>query len=389
MDFPRQERGTVWRVGRVALLLVLLTVSLAHPGGAAFAQATALALNSAQGPVGTSVVATASGFAPGDTLSLFLFPMTEPVATATADASGGAQIPFAVPSLEAGAHLANVQSAAARSADATFTITAAEALALSPAQGPVGTSVAATASGFAPGDTLSLFVFPMTEPVATATADASGGAQIPFAVPNLAVGAHEANLQSAAGATASATLTITAAEALALSPAHGPVGTSVTATASGFAPGDTLSLFVFPMTEPVATATADASGGAHIPFAVPNLAVGAHEANLQSAAGATASATLTITAAEALALSPAQGPVGTSVVATASGFAPGATLSLFVFPMTKPLATATADASGGARIPFTVPDYIDAGGRQVWVGSPSGAHADTTFTITPAEALAP
>ncbi|MBV9327278.1 MAG: hypothetical protein JO352_26315, partial [Chloroflexi bacterium] len=55
-------------------------------------------------------------------------------------------------------------------------------------------------------------------------------------------------------------------------------------------------------------------------------------------------------------------------------------LSLFVFPITQPTATAAADASGNARITFTVPN-VDNGGHQVSVQSPSGASANATFTV--------
>src|SRR5215813_5070778 len=121
-----------------------------RPGGTALAQPgcigapmCAVSLNPAQGPVGTSVVATASGFAPGDTLSLYFDPIITPQTTATADANGGARIPFNVPNLPGigtGARTVTVQGTPSQitTSGVTFTITAAAALELNPAQGPVG-----------------------------------------------------------------------------------------------------------------------------------------------------------------------------------------------------------------------------------------------------------
>jgi hypothetical protein len=201
MDFPRQGRVTGRHVSRVASLLVLLVLGLACPGGAALAQPAALSLNPAQGPPGTNVVATASGFTPGDTLTLIWSGNGAFLTNAMADANGNATIQITIPNSGNGQSQVQVQSRFGQTASATFTITAAQpaALALSPAQGPVGTSVTATASGFAPGDMLSLFVFPMTEPVATATADASGGARIPFAVPSVEAGGHDVSVQGRSG----------------------------------------------------------------------------------------------------------------------------------------------------------------------------------------------
>jgi hypothetical protein len=78
-------------------------------------------------------------------------------------------------------------------------------LSLDPAQAPAGTNVVATVSGFPAGDVLSLFVFPITEPVATATADANGGARIPFTLPNVEAGAYDVGVQGRSGATSSTT----------------------------------------------------------------------------------------------------------------------------------------------------------------------------------------
>ncbi|MBV9603150.1 MAG: hypothetical protein JOZ87_40790 [Chloroflexi bacterium] len=310
-------------MSRIALMLVLLVSGVASPGGTALGQvAPAMSLNPAQGAVGTSVTATASGFAPGEMLSVFVFPMTEPVTTATADANGGARIAFTVPNLgpaAAGAHQVSVQGSSGTAASATFTVTGgsqpvAPAMSLSPTQGAVGTSVTATASGFAAGETLSLFVFPVgglapQQPLATATADANGGARIAFTVPNVEAGGQQVLVASPSGASASATFTVTGgsqpiAPALSLNPTQGAVGVSVTATASGFAPGEMLSLYVFPMTELVTTATADANGGARIAFTVPNLgpaAAGAHQVSVQGSSGTAADATFTVTTAGATA----------------------------------------------------------------------------------------
>jgi len=163
MDFARHGRVTVRHAGSVASMLLLFAVCLARPGGMAFAQpAAAVSLNPAQGRVGTNVVATASGFTPGDTLTLIWSGNGAFLANAMADANGNATIQITIPDSNNGQFQVQVQSRFGQAASATFTVTTAQAAALSlnPAQAAVGTNIVATASGFAPGEMLSLFVFP-------------------------------------------------------------------------------------------------------------------------------------------------------------------------------------------------------------------------------------
>jgi hypothetical protein len=156
---------------------------------------------------------------------------------------------------------------------ATATPTPGPGLSLSPSQGAPGTSVTSTASGFQPGETVDLD-FNGTALGDTGTADTEGKINLSFTVPNLAPGQYSVTAHGqTSNFSASSTFTINQSGAgLSLSATEAAPSTSVTATANGFQPGETVQLNFNGAS--VGTATTNTNGSATITFNVPNLGPG-------------------------------------------------------------------------------------------------------------------
>lgn len=82
-----------------------------------------------------------------------------------------------------------------------------------------------------------------------------------------------------------------------------------------------------------------------------------------------------------LAIQPAEGPVGTQISATATGFDPGATVE-FVFHA-RPLAQSVADANGAASATFKVPKEMPDGPWTITAHQQQSVKSDDAlFTVT-------
>src|SRR5690348_17350574 len=146
------------------------------------------------------------------------------------------------------------------------------ALSLSDSSGQAGSTVTANGVGFRPSETVNVTF--NGQGVGQPTVADNGTFSLSFTVPNLAPATYGVlAVGRASGATASATFRIRLGTAsLTYDPAQAAPGTSVTATGTGFQPGETVQLsFNGPV---VGTGTADTSGNVTIAFTMPNLAPG-------------------------------------------------------------------------------------------------------------------
>jgi hypothetical protein len=254
------------------------------------------------------------------------------------------------------------------------TASPAPALTLSTQQGPPGTSVAATGTNFAAGDTVQL-QFNGTQ-VDSRQADTTGLVNFQFSVPQLANGQYQVVATGRTRGTASVSFTISGTS-LSLSSQEGPPGTSVTATGSGFQPGETVQVFF--NGAQVATPVADTTGLFRATFTIPSLPNGNYQADAKGqSSGDTASAPFTVGGAS-VSLSASSGPAGTNVTATGSGFAPGASVRvLFADSLVD---TQTADTNGSVTSNFAIPRVV-VGNYLVVMSVQNGPTATAAFTVT-------
>ena len=161
-----------------------------------------LTLSTQQGPPGTSVGATGTNFAAGDTVQL-LFNGAQ-VDSQQADTTGLVNFEFSVPQLANGQYPVLATGRTRGSASVNFTISG-TSLALSSQQGPPGTSVTATGTGFQPGEIGAGLLQRSTG--RHAAADTTGTFKSTFTIPTLANGNYQVDAKGqTSGDTASATV---------------------------------------------------------------------------------------------------------------------------------------------------------------------------------------
>jgi hypothetical protein len=295
-----------------AVVVVTATPTSTSTGPTA-TPAPALTLSTQQGPPGTSVAATGTNFAPGDTVQLQF--NGAQVDSRQADTTGAVNFQFSVPQLANGQYPVVATGRTRGTASVNFTISG-TSLSLSSQEGPPGTSVTATGTGFQPGETVQVFF--NGAQVGTPVADTTGSFRATFTIPTLPNGNYQADAKGqSSGDTASAPFTVGGASVV-LSVTSGPVGTNVTATGSGFAPG--ASVHVLFADSVVDTQTADTNGGVTSNFAIPRVVVGNYLVVMSVLNGPTATAVFTVTAQPGTPT-----PVATTTVTTTITPTPGPT----------------------------------------------------------------
>ncbi|HEY1296681.1 MAG TPA: hypothetical protein VGJ60_26690, partial [Chloroflexota bacterium] len=227
-----------------------------------------------------------------------------------ADTTGLVNFQFTVPQLANGQYQVLATGKTRGSASVTYTISG-TSLSLSAQQGPPGTSITATGTGFQPGETVQVFF--NGAQVGTPVADTAGTFKSTFNIPTIANGKYQVDAKGqTSGNTASAPFTVGGAN-VALSTDSGAVGASVTATGTGFAPGDSVRL-VFAGSL-VSTQNADTTGSVTFNFTIPRVVPGLYLVVMSGGSGATASATFTVTSVPQTPVaspSPTPGPTQTA-----------------------------------------------------------------------------
>jgi hypothetical protein len=296
----------------------------------------ALALTPAQGGPATQGTATATGFGACGPMSY-----TWDDGPLQPSPVGGLVVNFTVPKdAAAGAHTVKARCGDS-AAPATFTVVPAPipvtppdnppenpALALMPAQGGPATQGTATATGFGACGPMSY-----TWDDGPLQPSPVGGLVVNFTVPkDAAAGAHTVKARCG-GSSAPATFTVVSAPkpALTLDTGHGPGGSHLTASGTGFACGDGNVQLLWDRDTPLA----DASSGmfSAVPLTIPSDAsTGGHTvvascehhpdiADSQRFTVTSATTPVTTTGPAALTLQPASGHPGDQLRATGDGFA--------------------------------------------------------------------
>jgi len=174
-----------------------------------------------------------------------------------------------------------------------------------------------------------------------------------------------------------------------LTPDDGPVGQSVTVTATGFA-GESIMSAKF---DGAATTTAPTvvettvAGAATFAMLIPTATAGAHMVTISDGVN---SVNVPFTIIPKVTISPMKGPVGTAATVTGSGFAAGYTVSVYVGG--KPLGSALSDSTGAVTVAGAIPT-LDAGAQAVTgqdlAGYSTTVATQAAFTVTPTLILTP
>lgn len=250
---------------------------------------------------------------------------------------------------------------------------------LTPSSGPMGITVTVTCSSLTPGGTVAIGDLEIggagwNDKAIEIT---TGGALTPttLKVPNtLTVGDNTALLTDSGGLQASGIYTVTQ-PTVAITPATGPAGSSVTAQGAGWVPSSAIQLNFAgaPM-----TVYADNNGNIAAALVVPAVAAGQYYLTAQDILGNAAVAAGFIVPGAAITVDPVSGSIGGELTISGSGFQgySGVTIKIGTYkypitPLTSPL--------GAFQVTITVPGV--APGSQVITAEDGVGTQATTFFI--------
>jgi hypothetical protein len=345
---------------------VVVTVNALSSNGLNFAVTPGITtLSPSSGPVGTSVTMTGTNFGTSQGISTVTFAGT--VATPTSWSNTSIVVP--APGLIAGSVSVVVTVNGATSNPATYTFTPGVA-SVAPASGPVGASVTITGSDFGAVQGSSTVTFGGLSVTPSSWSDNSISVNVPS---SLGVG-NVPLVVTVNGVSGNGNFTVTPG-ITSLTPSSGPVGSSLTIVGTNF--GSTQGTSSVTIGGLVATTTSWNAGS--IAVAVPNgLATG--NASVVVTVGGFSSPSVNFGVKPGItSLTPASGPVGTSITIAGTSF--GATQGASTVSVGGVVATPTSWSSGSIAVP--VPPTLGLGAAPVIVTVGGSSSASVNFNITP------
>jgi hypothetical protein len=269
-----------------------------------------------------------------------------------------------------------------RLASATLTVASSTAtLTLAPATASQGSVITATASGFAPGESVA---FAGLGFVGSVTADSNGVASssntLNGNVPDSSYLIEATGRTTGMVATANVQVIEPGEGTMTLSPASTPAGRSVSVSTSGFQAGESVTVY-----GPASTSLATADDTGQVTCTIPvdqSTRLGFY---LVSAAGVRSgrltTSTLTVTASNAaVTVSPIAASAGSSITIAGTGFQPGEKVAV---SGPRVSTSAVADTSGAFSLPATLIGTLpDATYTVEAVGTTSRLEVTTTIAVS-------
>jgi hypothetical protein len=314
----------------------------------------ALTVAPSQGPIGSSVVVKGTGFSVSTPLASLSFDSVTisscSTGSLTTNGTGGFSCKFAVPPGTSGTTV-RAYDAGGQSAVQSFTVTT-PAITATPVQGPQGATVTVAGTGFTISAPLASLVFDGVTISSCSsgvlTTDSSGAFSCLFAVPSGTSGTT-VRATDTGGQVADATFTVTT-PAINVAPGHGPVGSPVTISGTGFSVSTPLASLSFDglmiSSCPIrGSLTTTATGMFSCSIAVPSGTSGT-TVRATDVGGQFATGSFQVTT-EAITIAPSMGPVGATFQVTATGFTASASAKVtFNSATVSPIGCTVGSVSG-------------------------------------------
>lgn len=355
-----------------------------------------------QGPVGSPVTITGSGFSVSSALSSLTFDGVDVLSCSSGGLSttptGAFSCSTSVPEGTSGSTVVAIDAGGAQVSKG-FTVTNLD-LGVNPAQGPVGATVTITGTGFTVDQAIESLTFG-GDPITTCLAGelrtgviTPGGFKCTVPVPQgLGAGRVTITAEDATGGSVSTAFSVTQPK-LQIRPGQGPIGATLTATGQGFSVDEPIAnLAVAGVTISACVAGSLTTGtvgpGAFsCTFVLPAGASAAYPDSFATDVGGASSVAPFKVTSLALGVRPSQGPVGATVTITGTGFSVDSPVSL-VFdsqPITSSECLAGTSLTTGGPSPGGFKCQIDVpsgtSGTQVVATDVGGQAKSTLFTVT-------
>ncbi|MGA8543297.1 MAG: IPT/TIG domain-containing protein [Thermoplasmata archaeon] len=360
-------------------------------GTGAFTVTTpAITVTPGQGPIGATVTVAGTGFSVSTALASLVFDgITIASCTSgslTSSGTGAFSCTFSVPSGTSGTTV-TATDVGGQDATGTFTLTT-PSITGTPGQGPVGATVTVSGTGFSVSTALASLVFDgVTISSCTSgslTTGATGAFSCVFKAPSGTSGTT-VTATDAGGQDATGVFTVTT-PAISATPGQGPIGATVTVAGTGFSISTALASLVFDgVTVSTCTSgslTTSATGTFSCTFSVPSGTFGTSVV-ATDAGGQPAFGTFTVTA-PAIVVSPTQGPLGTIVTVSGTGFSVSTTLTALVFDGVTISSCTAGSLVTGPLGAFSCAIAVPSGssGTDVVATDTGGQVATTLFSVT-------
>ncbi len=357
-----------------------------------------ITMSPASGAPNTLVTISGSHFQASDTIiagNLTFAGNTWNTAALTVDASGNWNVNLRVPAAAvAGNNPVRVTTSAGTVVNSVFAV-GARVVTITPASGPIGTTVLVSATNMTPGSTIAVGALTFNGAAwntAAITIDSLGNmASTTLVVPTAVAGSRTVTATDGALVTAVGVFTVTQ-PTISISPTTGYMGNTITVTGSGWVPG-MMGMVTIRFTDTAARtmvlATPDASGTITGVFTVPVTAsTTTNSVTALDSLGNASPAVAFALAPAAITLSPTSGPVGTVVTVSGAGFPPltGLTAGTGLIIGGVPVLPATAvmtNSTGAFSTTFTVPG-LATGAQSVTATAGATTSVNVFFTITAA-----
>jgi len=343
-----------------------------YSASAVFTVNATLTITPSSGPVGTLVTFEGTGFAPNNAMAVN-WSGGLVACSSTTNSAGQFTCTYTIPNATYGPHEFYAQDKV--SANANFTVT--PQLVVTPTSGLSGTPVSLTATGFAGSSSLTITWSGGDTTACSGTTTATGSLTCGFTVPSGSTG----GLYSFTATDAldhSAVASFSVSTSLLISPNHGPAGTTVTFTGSGFAADSALSLTWGQVAGSVCSAsTTNASGQFTCTYTIPSgTPGGSYTFTAVDHASNTATATFVVTFLKA---APAGATAGSSVTFSMGGFASLSHMTLTWGALTA--CTGTSSTSGTFSCTYTIPAATTPGPYTFTATDAVGGTASVVFNV--------
>ena len=365
--------------------LIGVSSKSAAVSNAPFTVLSSISFNSPQAAVGSTAFATLRGFEANETVNIIWHDggSSSTIHSVTTSNVGYATGYFSVPEMPGGTYAVEAQGQSS-GFSASTDITIQSSVKLVPTIGKVGSNLSVNFNGFDAGSNVDITWNGAV--MGTVTASSTGTGSFATTVPEATEGSHIVTADDGNGSSASAIYRIT--PALTLSSTSGPVGSEITVEITGYRSGENVRIEWWDTSgsyTEVTTLTASADGSGTYQLTVPEATYSLHKVQavgLQSQK----KAYVNFIVQAAVALSDEQGPAGTSLTVTLTGYQANKDVSVRWYTNSYSyyeIATGTTDAFGSATVTFDVPDDATPGDHKVdarnTVGYPS---ANDIFTVT-------